>query len=272
MTWHDSISQNVGPASIADIRRYVVPSGAAAESPIDMFYRASRDLLLVGTPTFLSAHPSMGPLLMVGLVSTTENYFRDILTRVIRLCPISRAASADQAVKLGSVVWHGGVDAERGAFEHLSFAGGDNIISTAKKFTGYNIRRTTVVDEFDRVCDLRHGIVHSSAILPGKNAIRLNLPATSTAQRIVVSFAELQEVADVCTSLVVSVNQELFVELCRRWNREWPLKASWLPSRSHAMFKSVWQTFHSEIDKTNGTIPSPMSLMRCKNSVSNHAF
>jgi hypothetical protein len=88
-------------------------------------------------------------------VSTTENYFRDLFTRVIRLCPVAKAASADQTVKLGSVVWHGGQDAERGAFEHISFAGAENLITTSKKFLGYSLKRTQLVEEFDKVCELR---------------------------------------------------------------------------------------------------------------------
>lgn len=272
MSWRDSISQSLGPASVADIQRYVTTSALAPVSPLDTFYRASQDLLKVGTPPFLTANPEMGALLLVGIVSITENFFRDIFSRIIQLCPVARAASADQPVRLGSVVWHGGVDAERGAFEHLSFASADSLISTPKKFLDYSLRRTTVVDEFDKVCELRHGIVHSSSVLAGKNAIRLQLTAAASPLRIVVGFGELQEAAAICTALVVSINRELFIEMARRWAKEWPHTPGWQSSQRHHRFKAVWRTFHSSVDELNGTIPAPMSLIQCRNKASKDPF
>jgi hypothetical protein len=272
MSWRDSISQSVGPAAIADIQQYVTAAIGHADSPIDTFYKASRELLTVGTPTFLTANRTMGALFLVGIVSITENYFRDIFSRIIRLCPIARAVSADQNVKLGSVVWHGGEDAERGAFEHISFASGENLIGTGKKFLDYRIRRTSVVQEFDKVCELRHGIVHSSSVLAGKNATRLHLAAASAPLRILVGFAQLQECAAICNSLVVSVNQELFVELARRWSKEWPKNPSWDPRQRHAAFRSIWEAFYSGVDAANGTIPHALTLVRCRNKVATDPF
>jgi hypothetical protein len=85
MTWQQSVNQAVGVARLGDINDFVKEAPPIAEAPIDTFYSASQDILMVGTPAFLSAHPSMGPLLLVGLVSATENYFRDIFTRVIQV-------------------------------------------------------------------------------------------------------------------------------------------------------------------------------------------
>jgi hypothetical protein len=265
MTWHTSISQSVGPSTIASIEDYVSQAPGSQESPIDLFYRASQDILRVGDPAFLAAHPGMGPLLLVGLVSTTENYFRDLFTRVIRLCPVAKAASADQTVNLGSVIWHGGQDAERGAFEHISFAGAENLTKTSKKFLAYNLRRTQLVDEYDRVCELRHGIVHSSGVLAGKNAIKLQLQPATVPLRIVMGFGQLQECAAICNSLVISVNQEIFFEMARRWSKDWPNNSSWQPTKRNSLFKDIWEIFHSRIDALNNAIASPLSMVRCRN-------
>jgi hypothetical protein len=267
MSWRTAVNQSVGVARIADARQYVGPDNRAATSPIDVFYRASQDILRVGTPQFLIQHPSMGPLMLVGLVSATENYFRDVFARIIRVCPTAQSKSADQSVKLGSVIWHSGGDLERGAFEHISFADADKLVKASRDFLGFNLRQPALLDEFDKVCELRHGIVHSGAIIAGKNAIRLQLPPASEALRISVEFAQLQECGNVCTTLVASLNTDLFIEMARRWAVVWPKLPSWDQANSHALFKEVWHTFFSTFDQANGAIPTDLSLMRCKNQV-----
>jgi hypothetical protein len=209
----------------------------------------------------------MGPLLLVGLVSATENYFRDVFAGIIRLCPTAQSKSADHSIKLGSVIWHSGVDVERGAFEHISFASGERLIKSSKEYLAYTLKQTSIVDEFDKVCELRHGIVHSGAIIAGKNAIRLQLPPTKEPLRITVDFARLQECGSICTTLVASINSELFAELARRWAVVWPKLPSWNSERTHALFRQVWSTFFSAYDHTNGTIPTSLSLMKCKHRV-----
>lgn len=267
MSWRNSVNQTVGVARISDINHYVRVETPRAEAPIDIFYRSSQDLLRVGTPPFLSANPAMGPLLLVGLVSATENFFRDALARIIQICPIAKAASADQSIKLGSVVWHGAIDVERGAFDHISFADVDNVVSSSKKFIGYQIQKSGILKEFEKICELRHSVVHSGAVIAGKNAIRLQIPATSGALRVGIGFAELQEAGDVCTTLVASVNTELFNEMARRWAVEWPKLPSWDSTQRHARFRALWEIFYSTRDAMNGSIPMRLSLMKCKNRV-----
>jgi hypothetical protein len=272
MNWRDSASQSLGPSEIADIGLYVNATTRDESAPLDVFYAASQEILKVGTPAFLQQHPAMGPLLLVGIVSTTENYFRDLYSRIIQLCPRARSASADQALKLGSVLWHGSSDVERGAFEHISFASADNILSTTKKFIDYTFKLTKPIEEFDKVCELRHGIVHSNGMLAGKNAIKLQVPSRGSPLRIVVGFAELQEAAAICTGLVVSVNRDLFVELARRWANEWPRATGWNGDKSRATFKRLWGTFHSAIDLTKGSVPSPISMVKCRHLVTKDPF
>ncbi len=65
------------------------PSSSVIDSPIDAFYATTQDILNVANPDFLQQHPSMGTLLLVGLISASENYFRDLFARIIRICPIA---------------------------------------------------------------------------------------------------------------------------------------------------------------------------------------
>lgn len=267
MTWRKSVNQTVGSARINAISDYLGPAGGAAMSAIDTFYSANREILNVGTPTFLAAHPNIGPLLLVGVVSATENFFRDIFAGIINICPVAKSAAADQTMKIGSVLWHGKENLERGAFEHTSFADSGNIISNSHKFIGYQMKKTAIFEEFEKVCQLRHAIVHSGANLAGQNAIRLQLSPTLGGVRVNIGFAELQESANICTTLVTTVNQDLFAQISKRWAVDWPKLPFWDIRYDHNYFKKVWQCFFSEIDATSGAITAPMSLMKCKNCI-----
>jgi len=266
MSWQQSVNQAVGVSRLGDIKDFV-RHGPSIGSPIDTFYSASREILMVGTPAFLRAHPPMGPLLLVGLVSATENYFRDIFARIIQVCPVAKEYSAKQTINFGSVIWHGSRDMERGAFEHISFANSDTIIKSANNFLGFQIKATGALDEFAKVCELRHGIVHAGAVVSGKNAVRLHIASSGRTLHINIDFAQLQECGDVCNTLVASVNTELFVELARRWAQSWPKLASWDPTRKHQLFKRIWQAFYSSIDNANHSIPDNLSMLKCKNRV-----
>jgi hypothetical protein len=80
-------------------------------------------------------------------------------------------------INMGAVLWHGQTAFSRAAFEHFSLADIDKIRTCSRDFLGFDIKKTTntyaALDEFDKVCELRHGVVHAGGFLPGKNAIKL---------------------------------------------------------------------------------------------------
>jgi len=267
--WRKSINQTSATFRLANVSTYVAPDSAASPlpSPIDRFYESTRELLRAAHPDLIRDHPAMGALFLVGLVSATENYFRDIFARVIKICPVAQSESADESIHLGSVVWHGGLDAERGAFEHMSFAAAKNVRNTALKFLGYKIKQhgdtNAVLEEFDKVCELRHGVVHSGAILAGKNAIKLGVSRANATLKIQLGFAQVQECGAICTTLVVAFNSELFEEMAARWAKQWRGTPSWDPAYEKERFRSIWDNFYSAIDQRTGQIPVSLSMEQC---------
>jgi hypothetical protein len=266
MTWRNSTNQAVGIAAIADITTYLTACNRPA-APIDTFYSELHQLLALSTTTLLDEYEALGPLLLVGLVSRTENFFRDVFGQVIRLCPIAQAKAADQSIKLGSVIWHGGVSAERSAFEHLSLADSDTIKSSAKKMLAYDLKSSAPLREFDKVCELRHGIVHANCLVAGINAVKLQLPPSGRPVKVHVDYARIQECALVCTSLVTSVNEELFAELCRRWADDWRRLPNWDSATANRRFNAIWHVFVSLIDRGHRRTPDPMGIVSCRNQV-----
>jgi hypothetical protein len=271
MNWRQSANRPAAVARVADINRYVVQHSGGIEAPIDTFYGAVAGILRAANPTFLTTNPSMGALMLVGWVSATENYLRDILAGVIRLCPCAQVEAAQQTISLGTVIWHGGLPPERGAFEHLSFASADNIRQTCRKFADYEVKKNSPIDallkEFDGICELRHSIVHAGSVMAGRNAVRLQIGGRPKALRVSIGFAELQEAGDICTTLVVGFNGALFELLAKRWATDWRSRPSWDSAKADRRFLSIWHLFHSKVDTQQGTVPRAMGPVRCRNLV-----
>lgn len=269
--WAQSVNQAVGTTKINDINIYVTCCDFKYESPIDLFYNRTFEILKAGTPEFIAANKSIASLFLVGLVSATENYFRDILSSIIRICPLAQRKASDQNINLGSVVWHGIGKVERGAFEHLSFADMQTIKNTSNKFIDFDIKANSPIEpilkEFDKVCELRHGIVHSSSILPGKNAVKLQISGDAGPRAINIEYSQLQECALICNALIATYNIELFQEMCRRWAVVWPKENTYISARRNESFNKIWKIFYSEIDNDRKNIPKPISMVRCRNAI-----
>jgi len=171
---------------------------------------------------------------------------------------------------LGSVIWHPSNEIERGAFEHISLASADNINSTAKKFIGIDLKSNglgTILEEFDKICELRHGIVHSGMVVAGKNGIKLKLQSTNDITKIDIDFDQFQEIMSICNALAVDSNKLFFAELAKRWATSWRNTPSWDSSEASLKFKSIWMVFFSPRDQQNGTIPENMTWIKCRNQV-----
>jgi hypothetical protein len=265
MAWQGSTNQNLGVSRIADINSYLSEHEHTEDSPIDIFYKTTMDIIRAGTPELLTLNPSLAPLFLVGIISSTENYFRDIFSRIIHICPIAKASSSDQSISFGSVLWHDGVNFERAAFEHISFADSKTIVSNCKKFISYDLKASTMLKEFDKVCELRHGIVHANSLLPGKNAITLQITSrASQTLRIKIDFPQIQECAAICNTLVTAINGELFNEISNRWSSRWIFSDD---STKNESFEKLWKTFYSEIDKARGSIPNDVGMVGCRDAI-----
>jgi hypothetical protein len=272
MNWRLSINQSPQSVMISDIEGYTTPVVSESISPIDTFYAYSQELLRVGDTEFLRLYPHLGGLLLVGLVSATENYFRDILSSIIAICPIAQAEAAGEMISLGSVIWHDPANALRGAFEHYSFTSSKNILGTCQKYTKIQINNSlSVLNEFDKVCELRHGLVHAGACVPGKNAIKLQIPSRrGCTVRINIGFLQLHEAGAVCTNLVTSINFELFDRMVNRWADDWRKLASWNrsdPAKEDILFATIWNLFYSTNDADKSLIRNPMTMEQCRAAV-----
>ncbi|WP_078084746.1 hypothetical protein [Microbulbifer mangrovi] len=267
--WKQTVSANASTARISDITKYVKVN-PTNPSPIDRFYEERNALLSAVTPDYALENPTVTPLVLVGLISSTENYFREIISGIISICPKAKEKSASKSLNLATA-WFGYGALEKGAFENTSFSDPDTVKKDLKNIVGYDVSNgNQILDpllEFGKLCELRHAIVHSAGLLAGKNAIKLQLPNSKNPVKISVAYSGLQESAEICTSLVCSSNLELFTHISKRWLHEWPKTPAYREQNQNEIFKRVWKLFYSEFDAENGLIQNPISHIKARNLI-----
>jgi len=265
MTWKNSACMSIGRSLCPDMNNLVSMAPASKSSAIDNFYVATTPTLTRIDPTFLSTYgDDISGLLFVGLVSSTENYFRDILGLILTICPCAQAHAADEKVQLGSLLWAENSLQNRSAFEFMAFSSAENIRKAIGNFAHYQIRKAGNFDvalkEYDKLCELRHAVVHSGHIVAGKNAIKLGLARTSKTLKVRLCYADLQSAGSVCTALVQAANTELFEVLVSRWAQDWRVLPSWQPAREMPALRKLRDGFLSKRDQANKTIPTSRTL------------
>jgi hypothetical protein len=267
--WKSSVSAEPQTTIITDINNYIEDKADNC-SAIDLFYSGRNELVTALTPKICTEHPFMAALSLVGLISITENYFRDILSDIIRICPLAKEKSAERPLNLATV-WFGSEKIEKGAFENISFSNKAEIIKNLKNVIDFDVKSSnqilTPLENFGSLCELRHSIVHSAGILSGKNAIKLHLANSHSASKVKINFAEFHESAGICTSLVQSTNQELFEHMTKRWLHKWSETSAYRNENRFQLFKKVWLAFFSEADQRLNRISSPMSAIKAKNHI-----
>lgn len=270
MSWKNSVCQPSGVERITDLNNYISRISIPNDSPIDQFYHETRSILSFATPVNINSSNTLGALSAVGIISCCENYFRQIFSAILGLCVDAQKKAALQTVNMGSVIWHPNSEIARGAFEHTSLASSENIFKASDKYLGINFKSLgleAIFKEFDKICELRHGIVHSNRVLAGKNGIKLQLPSSDDLTQISIGFGELQEIVAVCQAMIISTNATLFSVMCERWAKSWRLNPAWEASKEGEKFKQIWLLFHSVTDANNSTITENISWIKCKNEV-----
>ncbi|MBB3034941.1 hypothetical protein [Alteriqipengyuania lutimaris] len=251
--------------NLGDIQTYTAESSRG--TPIDDYLSAVTEFLNFGTPERLLANPFLGRLLALAIIAEAENYIRFCLAHTLELCPRSQAACATQQINLGGLLWHGKSAFGRSAFEHLSFASKDDIRKAYRNFADFPLddsKFQIVLNEFEKVCQLRHGIVHGGGFMPGRNAVALGVRKTVRPQKIVVGYAELQSIAAVVGALVFTLNRGLFAEMCKRWAKDWRELPTWDATESDRAFAKIWAMFHSKRENLTRPGRSFITRKNCK--------
>lgn len=238
-----------GSAALSESTSYVCVSDY--QNPVSSFNNSKTQIVKAANSSAVENFPMVGRLLIVGAVSAFEGYCRGILSGCLTMCPISQARASDKNINLGGAIWHGAKgDFNRSAFDNKSLADVKELKSTFKEYLNFELDVATFKDllaSFEIIMQFRHAIVHADGILPGKNAVKLELNRSNQALVIKANEKEIQECLLVIANLVATINRELFKQMCRRWAVEWRKRADWVQSEENRLLDSIYELF---VDKS----------------------
>jgi hypothetical protein len=221
-----------------------------ATSPIDEYYVNSRILLLKSSSLAMSADQTMLQLLVLGQLSTTENYFRRLLANLVLACPVASRSACTQSVSFGSIAYYRRSELGYALLENNSLSSASEIKSQTGKLTGIQIPNNSSLSEalesFDKICHIRHAAVHSSGELNARNTREMGMtPAYSL--RLSLTPLGIQGVVGTCHNVVRAYNRFLYEKTLDRWIGGDVLLGDW--SSDRARFSALYKLFYSTVDK-----------------------
>jgi len=223
-------------------------------SPIDTFFEKTTGLnKLIGKPEDLSNQ--FASLILLGYVSAVESYFREIIRKLILVDNASRKKCEKHSLTYGAALTHELEMLPEALLEACSFTGSNNIKESLKNFLGitkgdYSSDVNEALDQFSKVCQLRHCSVHRFGRLGSNNAIALGLEEHKEylEKPLKIDFNTLQEIFLICNNTVKEINNFLFEKILTRSVSEGAYDWKWDLRKDKAEFKKCYDLFVSAIN------------------------
>ena len=225
-------------------------------SPIDNCLGKIEQLNLIHTqysalPASLDNIPTIYNLILLGYISAIESYIREVVRKIIVIDKTSRIACELEEINYGAAINYPKDLLPEVILEKASFASKRNIIDSFKKFLGLEGHQPDellkILEEFEKICHLRHCIVHRFGKLGSQNAIKFGLDNHSTLIEKPLKF-DINMVYDlsiICTNTVLVVNKYLFSKILERTatknNNIW----DWDLRRDKPKFLTYYNLFNS---------------------------
>lgn len=230
-------------------------------SPIDLFIASTDEINQLYLQYIGGEIPApLGSLVLLGYTSAVESYVRAAIRRTVLGDAISGSRVALQTLPYGAAYHHAKDRLPEALLESYSFSSPKNIADALKEVLGIEVKGSemqVVMEDFARICELRHCCVHRGGRLGSRNAIRLGLDAHGQLleRPFRPSIDDLQGIADTLRTFVKTLNNFLFATVLERTVRHggatvpevpWTWKWNWAEDRPH--FTRYYQIFASQAD------------------------
>lgn len=194
-------------------------------SPLQRFFN-QRELLttILGAESDSLEWRMKANLVTIGIVSSVETYFRSVIRKSLIHDEESRVTSYKNKVSYGAVLYHRPDLLPEALLEECTFLNKENIIKNLKNFLGVliNLQQEPdllkALEEYEKICHLRHCIAHRSGHLGSKNAIELGLETFSQhlEKPISLTLDAVNNVFNICQNCVLECNDYIFECLLSR--------------------------------------------------------
>jgi hypothetical protein len=242
-----------------------VPVGLQTSPIADYFDATSRLKGKILTATQAYDAELLG-LMIIGVISAAEFYFRSILGRTIQICPLCARQAEGAQVPIGAFSFYEDSDYcfALGAMEHESLADALKVAAYINKLTGFKTSDDSSVvaalQGYESLCELRHCLAHARGFVGLKGSRALNLDHRRMS-KILVNQNGAFELLKLSHNAVRSVNRFLLDSLVNRWIDRDVLTGAWADDRSR--FAMVWRSFSmTGEDGFNGNMRSAYAVVR----------
>ncbi len=202
-------------------------------SPISDYFSYTQSLISRFIREDIRSDPTALSLLLLGIVSAAEFYFRSVITQTLSICPCSIKHSERVQIPLASLSYYGTETSSLGLsiFEHKSLAGSDEIKNEVQRLLGIAIPKTgsvaTALTGFDTLCELRHAAIHTRGYISSKAASDLGIYAAAL-QQIDMAQAAAFDLTKLSHNAVRSLNRFLTNAILERWKAQKILTGVWV--------------------------------------------
>lgn len=244
-------------AASCDVSSVLIPFPSGPKlNPITDYFNTTSGLIKKIIDTKYADDAEILGLLVLGIVSSAEFYFRTILSQLSQTCPLSlrhteliNIPSASNAFYSGS-----GFPATMSAFEHESLADSKKISAEIKRFAGFTCAESSSVkkalDDFEVLCELRHCFVHARGFA-GVKAVRA-LGGSRVVHKVLIKQQQALDLIKLSHNAVRAVNHYLGNEVINSWIDKDVLSGRWSADRT--LFISYWKLFAKQGEDAYGGV------------------
>lgn len=220
-----------------------------AQSPIDGVYAYIASTVILGPQPALENNPALARLLLLGFVSSVDDYFRRIMAGVVSICPYARERVSDKAVAFGVIDYYEVSQQGLSLFENTSFASLKDVKSQTQSVLGWSITSQSLIraiEKYEALCHMRHAATHAGGGLSSRNARELGMKSSGKAHQVLLNGVDLQAAAAICTSVVRAYNRAAYRAILEGWIGQGLLVAEW--SQDARYLRPLYELFRSRDD------------------------
>lgn len=244
------------PTEVDDISEEVITSdGVGSTTSTEVLQMPETISSANLTPSTASLSYQLNNLVFLGYISAVESYLRCLTRQVVLADEFTADRVADQKISFGAAL-HSVKELLPEAFlEEISFISKESVDKLLTQFMGIKTQKLIpVLEEYSKICQLRHCIVHRFGKLGTNNAIKLGLRTHKALfeKPIQITEDDLSKIGHTLVNLVKAINNNVYEQILERSanNSEvW----SWDLRKDKKTFSKFYQIFASELAPT----PSP---------------
>lgn len=194
-------------------------------------------------------------LILLGQISSVESYIREIFRKIILIDKHSFNICSSLSLTFAAANNYSKEILPEALMEQYSFASKKNITEGLKNLLdlkgNLTVELENILIEFEKICQLRHCMIHRFGKLGSNNAIKLGIEKHIECLEKPLSLNDrhLYDTYNTCRNLGLVINNYLFKKILNRTAEEDYWK--WNYNQDKKLFVKYYNIFQSEIHPDN---------------------